>query len=597
MKRIVLFVFFLLVLKSNGQIIPSSRTVDWSHAGHEGNIPDPAVIIDVATFGAVGDSTTDNYQFILNAINSLGGGEGVIYFPAGKYLISSTLNLPDSVVLRGMSSDSTRLIFDFSGAVGNCMNISGSTNFSFTNVVSGFEKGSSKIVVADVSGFSVNDFAEIEEDNGAWDTHPISWADNSVGQIIHITAVSGDTLFFNHPLRIDYSSSLNVKVRKFIPASEVGIECLNLYRRDNVASGLCLGIYFDHAVNCWVKGVESSRSIGSHIEADASSHLQITGCYIHHAYAYDGTSTHGYGITLFKHAGDCKVENNIMEHLRHSFSMQCGANGNVIAYNYSTDPNRSEAPASLGADISMHGHYTFANLFEGNIVSNIQIDSTWGSTGPFNTFFRNRADLWGIFMSPVGTGSSDSMNFVGNEVTNTGAFLGNYFLTGSGHFEHGNNVRGTITPSGTTTLNDISYYLSTTPGFWNIGFPFPSIGEPTVFGSGSNPAKERYTSGNSRTVCTEEIPTSIVKNDFSEINLFPNPVLNKFEVQCSKFKGKKLLTKITNLLGEELFSKLVVNDDSKSSISVDVSFLSAGVYFLTVMNGSDLFLVRRIVKQ
>jgi hypothetical protein len=87
---------------------------------------------------------------------------------------------------------------------------------------------------------------------------------------------------------------------------------------------------------------------------------------------------HGYGIALYFHTSDCLIEDNIFRNLRHSLSFQCGANGNVVGYNYSRDPNRSEFPANYGADISMHGHYSYANLFEGNIVQNIQLDQTWG---------------------------------------------------------------------------------------------------------------------------------------------------------------------------------------------------------------------------
>src|SRR5205085_4353518 len=99
--------------------------------------------------------------------------------------------------------------------------------------------------------------------------------------------------------------------------------------------------------------------------------------------------------------------------------------------------------------------------------------------GPLNTFFRNRIELYGLVMTS-GTMQSDSQNFVGNEIPNTGAFMGMYTLYGAGHFEYGNNVRGVITPTGTTNLPDTSYYLSSQPSFWNIASPFPSIGEPNV---------------------------------------------------------------------------------------------------------------------
>jgi hypothetical protein len=573
------FVFLLngFVSVTQAQTIPSSRIVDWTHAGYEGIIPDSSNEIDILSFGGAGDSLTDNYPFIISAINSLNGNRGVIYFPAGNYVIRSTINLPDSVILRGASSDSTHLIFDFSGVAGNSISIQGSAAFPWIDAVSGFSRGSSYLTVANSSGFSVNDFAEIQEDNGTWDSQPVSWASNSVGQIIKLTAVSADTLFFTDPLRIDYDSSLHVQVRKFIPARETGIECMNLYRRDSVASGLCINIYFDHAVNCWVRGVENSRSVGSHIEADASAHLEISGNYIHHSFAYDGVSTHGYGITLFMHTSDCKVENNVMNHLRHSFSLQCGANGNVIAYNYSTDPFRSEFPSNFGADISLHGHYPYSNLFEGNIVQNIMIDQTWGPSGPFNTFFRNRAELYGIIMTS-GTMQSDSQNFVGNEITNLGPLLGNYMLAGSGHFEYGNNVRGNITPTGTTLLNDSTYYLNSRPAFWTTN-SFPSVGEPVVFGSGSVPAKDRFGSGSNPAVCSSSIATGIHSEfSYGDLVVYPNPAGSFFNIQLDESGDEKVNLVLTDLLGNKLAEKnFLAAGMFRFNVPVNIK---PGIYFL-----------------
>ncbi len=585
MKKWILFLFVLVYSGLSAQHISSSRIVDWSHAGYPGTIPDSIVVTDITSFGGVGDGVTDNAVFISNAISSLNGNRGVIYFPPGNFLIQSTLNLPDSIILRGASSDSTHLVFDFGGAVGNCINISGSTNFAFTNVISGINKGSTSLVVSDTVGFVSGDYIELQEDNGTWDTQPISWAANSVGQIIPVNSVSGDTLFFSEPLRIKYDTALNIQVRKFIPAKEVGLECLNMYRRDSVSSGFCVNIYFDHAVNCWVRGIESSLSIGSHIELDASSHIEITGSYVHHALAYDGTSTHGYGIALNKHSGECKLENNIMRHLRHSFSLQCGANGNVIAYNYSIDPNRSEPIANLGADISMHGHFSFANLFEGNIVQNIQLDQTWGPSGPFNTFFRNRAELFGIFMTS-GTVNSDSENFVGNEITNMGFLMGNYTLYGNGHFEYGNNVRGTTTPGGTTSLTDSSYYLSSVPGFWNAG-SFPSIGEPNVFGSGSNPARNRYLSGANFTTCSESRIMGIQPDEFSsdDVSVFPNPSHDYLNIEIHHPSGADVRILLTDLLGRKQIEKKFSTGNSKNIVLNLSGNLSHGIYFLSVQTG------------
>lgn len=587
------FFLFLFSQATFAQVIPVERFTDWNGAGYPDSIPDPATVLDVTSFGAIGDGVTDNFSAVSSAINALNGAQGVIYFPAGNYLIGSTLNLPDSTILRGAGSDSSHLIFNLNGTIGNAINITGTSSANQVSVLGGHQLGSNNIKVADTASFSAGDYVELFQENGIWDTQPVSWANQSVGQILKLNAVSGDTLFFEKPLRLSFDSTLNIRVQKISPAREVGIECLQISRFDSVHTGVCLNIYFNYAVNCWVRGVESSKSIGSHIEADACSNIEITGCYIHHCFEYDGTSTHGYGITLFKHTGQCKVENNIMRHLRHSFSMQCGANGNVIAYNYSLEPNRSEFPANYGADISMHGHYTFANLFESNIVQNLQIDQTWGPTGPRNTFFRNRVDLYGILMSS-GTVESDSQNFVGNEITNTGAFLGNYALTGSGHFEYGNNVKGTTTPSGTSSLNDSSYYLTSQPSFWINSGTWPSIGYPNTISSGNIPARDRFMSGTGFTVCRQDVTTGFSQNNLSEfeISVFPNPVNSELNLSTSEAINEKVLIQIFDLCGKIIFS----SHQNLTSGKIKISGFHAqpGIYLLSLTCSSGSFNLRFI---
>lgn len=81
--------------------------------------------ISVKDFGAKGDGVTDDTVAIQNAITSLPQpGGGVIYFPAGAYIISSTLTWSDRcVILRGAGTSSqpnaggTRLNFS-SGVTG-----------------------------------------------------------------------------------------------------------------------------------------------------------------------------------------------------------------------------------------------------------------------------------------------------------------------------------------------------------------------------------------------------------------------------------------------------------------------------------------------
>ncbi|MCD4746118.1 MAG: glycoside hydrolase family 55 protein [Bacteroidales bacterium] len=493
--RILIFIYFLLYCNFGiTQVIPDSKRVNWSFAGINGNIQKSEILLDVTDFGAIGDGITDNYSAIIQAINTLNGNAGTIYFPPGDYLVNSGLILPDSVILSGHSSISTKLKFNLNGASLNCINISGHQPDSFFHISSGYFKGSVKIIVDDISAFSPGDFTEVRQQNGEWDTNPASWAEYAVGQIIEIKSISDDTLILKHPLRIDFESSLCPEIGKIIPITNIGIETLNIERLDNVSNSGPNNISINYAKQCWINGVESNKSVGSHIMIRKSSNIDVTGCYIHHAFLYDGASTRGYGITLCNHAGECLIQNNIFEHLRHAMVVKVGANGNVFGYNYSVDPYRSELPHNFTGDISLHGHYAFSNLFESNINQNIVIDHYWGPSGPYNTFFRNRVELLGIIMTSSGVETNDQ-NFVGNEITNNGLFMGNYYLSGTGHFEYGNNIKGIIVPAGTNYLSDSSYYLYSPPDFQNTINAWPTIGIPNTINSGTIQAKKRYLAG------------------------------------------------------------------------------------------------------
>lgn len=588
---------------ASAQIIPSARTSNWAQTGYPDSIPEPTTILDVMNYGAVGDGIADDYTAVNTAIAALAGTRGVIYFPPGEYKLGNSLNLPDSVVLRGASADSTHLKFDFQGAVGNCINIIGSVTGTFDTVITATQNNNN-IIVFDSAPYQIGMYLELMQDNGSWDTQPISWADNSVGQIVKLINVTvtgvGGALETENPIRGEYNGSWgsNARIRSINPAKEVGIECLQISRADSVHTGVCFNIYFNYAVNCWIRGVESSKSIGSHVEADASSRITITGNYFHHAYEYDGASTHGYGITLFNHTGECRVENNIMKHLRHSFSFQAGANGNVNAYNYSLDPNRSEAIPDYGADISMHGHFPFLNLFEGNIVQNIQLDQTWGPSGPYNTFFRNRAELYGILMSS-GSVESNDQHFVGNEVTSTIIFTGNYALTGTGHIEYGNMIKGVLTPAATSPLNDSSYYLLAPPSFWGATGTWPSIGIPNTPGNGSNPARDRYLAGGPMTVCREDFTTNIISNEqqHSLYSVSPNPFKDIINIKSSFTNASSALIKCIDLSGRIVFKKqMMLNTGENRLVLPSSENFNPGFYNL-IIETQSLRQTIKLVKQ
>jgi hypothetical protein len=452
-------------------------------------------------FGATGNGTTNDQPAVMNAIASLGGNAGYIYFPPGNYLFTAPVTLPDSVILKGHSSDSTTLLFNLGGQALNCINVYGNYDPLLVQLNSGYIKDSHWVIADSAFLFSPSDYFEIIQNNGAWDDQPISWAANSVGQIGRVDHVSRDTIFLEGPLRISYENTLNPRIRKIFPRVNTGIECLKIKRLDQATSGS--NILLSYAANCYVRGVESDVSNAAHVDIVNSTRILVDGSYFHHAFQYDGGSKRGYGVTLNNHSGECLITNNIFRYLRHAMMVKTGANGNVISYNYSREVNRTEWPFNYGGDISLHGHYPFANLFEGNVVQNIIIDHYWGPSGPNNTFFRNRAETYGIIFTAGNPTTSDYQHIVGNDVDYTGiSFIGGpYSITGTNHIQHGNNIEGTIQPPGTNSLADTTYYLEGEPVFWDISDGWPSLGIPNPLLTGSNPARTRWFSGGSKTVC------------------------------------------------------------------------------------------------
>lgn len=504
LKNVLYFsLLCLTTIFTVAQTIPAARRVNWENAGIHTTPPAFLDTINIINYGADATGVTNSNAALSAALAAiLPNTPTLLFFPKGTYLFTTTIALPPFVVLRGVCSDSTRLNFDFAGGGNNSIQVSKSQSTAYTGITAGHTFNSTIITVANASSFNPGDYAEIRQQNGSWDTNPATWATYCVGQMVKIKAVNGNQLTLEHPLRIDYDAALVPEIRKILPIEFAGVENIYIQRIDD-ASAAPGGhaIEFNFAANCWAKGVESNKSVSAHIIIYSSTNVEVTGCYFHHAFEYTGSNTKGYGVCLAAHPGECLIQDNIFQYLRHSMMVKQGANGNVFAYNYSREVHRSELFSEYAGDISCHGHFPFANLFESNIVQFIQSDQYWGPTGPRNAFFRNRAENYGIIMSS-GSYGSDYQSFVGNEITHAAngiPLAGQYILTGSNHFEHGNNKKGTTIPAGTNTLPDITYYNADFSKFWTLPEAYPSIGYSNNLDQGSIPAKYRWDSGGRKT--------------------------------------------------------------------------------------------------
>ena len=481
--------------------------IDWSLAGYPGDIPNiDGPIINVKDYGAVGDGVTDDYDAIQNAINAA-TNPSIVFFPAGTYLIQDRLSLQSGVVLRGEGHQLTHIVCQSSSG---CIQLRGNPSGSYVDIQGDLTKGATQITVADAAEFTVGEGAQIRQDDIVtspdWDW---SFDENMyvVGQMARITAINGNVLTIEPPLHIDYTSDKHPQIRPIGYLEQVGIEDLKIRRLDSGSSSYN-NIDLRYVADSWIRRVESDWTEKYHISVSNSLFIEIRDSYIHDAKSR-GDGGRGYGVSLANNVTSVLVENNIFYDLRHSMIVQLGVNGCVFGYNYAERNYSDDGWAKTY--ISIHGHYPFANLFEGNIIGSIGLGDWWGPSGPDHTFFRNKVlgtDRYDGFGDNHGLAISyihGQQHIIGNEVT--GGDIYTYINTNPPHslsevdypaehaktFIHGNNIKGTITwlPGYSETLPD-SFYLPSKPCFYG-DLAWPSVGADR--NDGTIPALSRWQSG------------------------------------------------------------------------------------------------------
>jgi len=495
------------------QLISATRTFipAWNASGYDGTFPNRTGVNVKTAFSAVGDGVTNDTAAIQNALAYVNTSPDVkmVYFPAGTYLITSAIELPANVTIRGEvdanGNNLAKLKFNHNNAWADSLTFHGSAGP--TQAMSAANMHDTQITVTDGSVFAVGDFAEVwQDDDPSWDyADSNSWAVHCERQVVKITAVSGNVLTLEQELRANYVAGRYPEIRKITPKTGVGILNLNIERADPADPAGGSLIHCEFAANCLIQGVDSYKCDQRHVELYDSTKITITGCYFHEAYGYGGGGS-GYGVEPSCGSGEVRVENNIFRKLRHAMLMQWGSNGNVFGYNYSREATRTELFSTLAADIASHGNRPYANLMEGNIVCYIWFDGSHGqSHGPYQTVFRNATTVQGFTVtstSPASTG----LNLVGNDL-----YAGSYSPSGSDRYEYGNRLRGATAwrPSTITSLPDKSYYLGldpqgtiANPSWWTLAANVPTIGgfANLAWNAYNNPAKARWDGGGCKTV-------------------------------------------------------------------------------------------------
>jgi hypothetical protein len=440
MKKLLFFLSLVLAAPAFADIIPTSRTIDWSQAGIPGGIPSAnwPVAATLSPGGGTDDSVT-----IQNAINAAPTGSVIVLNPGiyklhrsskvcqGKLddgsggVYQAGLCLDKSVVLRGAGPNQTTLQYgDGANIISLGRTYLSSSQTAYINITSGAAKGSTQITLASTSGIYAGSYLTITQLNPAdpADGNPLvnttgnnglcSYCghDNpskAMAQINRVMAVNGNTLTLERPLYFDYINT--PQVFKLTMVENAGLENLRVQSTVSSGSGVVFkNINLESCAHCWVHNIQSDWAVDrAHIYLSDVYGSEISNNYVYEAYSHNAGLA--YAIYLEFRGSENLIQNNIIRKARHSM-VNVGGSGNVWAYNYILDPYMGEYRNTLPESVT-HGAHPYMNLFEGNSTPNIEFDFTHGS-GSHNTLFRNYVNL--MSANPDGgsmTGSLFALNF------------------------------------------------------------------------------------------------------------------------------------------------------------------------------------------
>jgi hypothetical protein len=490
------FLFILISQTALCDIIPASRIITWQgNVGIPGGVPTNRVVFTNLSAGA----TVAQIQSALNACPS----NKVVVLPAGTNTITGTLVIPSFVTLRGAGMGQTVLNCTGSGqsAVRFGTEVQGEYVATAHNMTSGYTKGSTNIVLNNVTGMAVGSLLVLDELNdanlpvsnvGTYGT--INWnsrtnGTRALGQTVEVKAINGTTVTFWPPMYWTYLSSLTPQALHFTAGCQwAGLE--NVTLRAN-SSGYSTMFYMAGSKYCWVKAIENDYCDGDHGEIGYGSYrCEVRDSFFHDAYNHNSGTTDS-DLMIHSKSSGILVENNIFYRLHTSVMLNWGASGNVIAYNYSSGNFHQPAPNFMIQDLNgNHGAHPMFNLFEGNIGNSYHPDSFWGSSS-HGTSLRNWFRGAALIMPPyTGRGAYDTSGaHYANQAC--GAVIEDFAIS------YGNDI-GNIIGSPWASSTNGAVYMALWPAnrgygttyMWSLGYSDSSDG-----GSDTKDSALPYTTG------------------------------------------------------------------------------------------------------
>jgi hypothetical protein len=367
--------------------------------------------VRTTTCMSVAPMSGDATSAIQTALNGCAGTNQVVTLAAGTYMVSSTIQVPSGVVLRGSGSDAstgTTVVSTNGGPVlaigtlqdGTCYEGSGFDATAEPLLTSDAPKETSTLQVADGSHFQAGDLALIDQtDSAQVNEGDCAYFKRVAGrgesERVQISAVSGNTLTLTTPLHWTFKTAQAAQVAKVsqAPIEWAGIESVLVQggRPGGYPGQNAGGIDVSNAADCWVKDVQiDGTTSGMPIRLAGTYRCVVRDSHIHNSYSY-GFGQDNYGIDLACGAADDLVENNVVRFLDKGILFTNSGGGNVVGYNYvdnswACDGNNDDGWQEVPIDC--HCAFPHMELIEGNWAPHMGATTTHGNAG-YLTFFRN----------------------------------------------------------------------------------------------------------------------------------------------------------------------------------------------------------------
>ncbi len=428
-----------LMNKNTGNFYSDKIIQNFSFAGyHRGEKEIPlmeANVIDVSKAPYKADNTgkKDATASIQKAIDAAGKKGGVVYLPAGTYLVSAGMNdyclLIESnhVVLRGDGAGKT-FICNTSTSMRSKAIIKVSNGQSWSTegskqwIVKDLMTATTMIPVKNAKAFEIGDLVILRNsiDNNWIEEHGMLeyWKDGgpSLKGLQYCREVMAVNLTTNEltidiPIRYALKTAHAAAVHKAAAmVSEVGIESLSIGNKQNTTEGDwsdetyntpgngsydchdSWAILVENAVNCWINKVSSYQPTGNTstahllsngIRLSQTKNVSILNCVFGRP-QFGGGGGNGY---MYRISGNENLlQNCTADFNRHGFVLSgMAASGNVfhrcIDRNTGSQTSLTGYSKTSGSGSDHHMHFSHSNLFDSCTVDNSFLAAGWRKWG------------------------------------------------------------------------------------------------------------------------------------------------------------------------------------------------------------------------